>query len=471
MRWDPLPWLLILVLALLGGVAWLTQFPDSPVLDRLAEWPVIGPAAERFREIYRPPPPRPAEDGPETEMIVVGRELVGVPPPASAPLGTVWLRAGTELRAAPEPTGEVVETLPGIHTMTLLERRGEWRRVARVGLEGRVADGWVRQADLAEPTQDELWRPEPVLPLAATPPPAEILAQARELMRGDARELPCGPFLLLTDAGEPLRARCPRLAGQLDRLYAERTGLEPVGEPREAILLFAKDGAFLIFRTRISPESRRHAFAAPARGFVAIAAGDRPVEQVQATLVHELVHLLNRRYLGPALPSWLDEGLAEDLAMSRIGADGTLVPGSLGSWEVPGTSGSAGLLGGGQVVLDRLRAGMRRGELETFERLVGLDRAAFQAERAYRTHYALSAFWVRYLLSGESAAGREGFRAFLAAVAARRTAGSGAAAFAARRRLAGARERLPPLARRRRGVEPSRPIREIRGTGVTNRAG
>ena len=56
MRWDPLPWLLILVLALLGGVALLTQFPDSPVLDRLAEWPVIGPAAQRFRELYRPPP-------------------------------------------------------------------------------------------------------------------------------------------------------------------------------------------------------------------------------------------------------------------------------------------------------------------------------------------------------------------------------------------------------------------------------
>ena len=417
MRWDPLPWLLILALLLLAGVALLTQFPESPVLDRLAEWPVIGPAAGRFRDAYRPSPPRPAEEAGKTELIVIGQQIVGAPPPASAPLGRVWVRAGTELRAAPEAEGEVVGTLAGIRTMTLLERRGGWRRVSRVGLEGSVAEGWVRQADLAEPTREELWQPEPVLPLAATPPAPEILAKARELMGENARELPCGPFLLLSDAAEPLVGRCPRLAGQLDRLYAERTGLEPVGEPAEAILVFAHDGAFLIFRTQVSPESRRHAFAAPADGIVAMAAGERPAAQVQATLVHELVHLLNRRYLGPALPSWLDEGLAEELAMSHIGTDGTLVPGSLGSWEVPASGEGRRLLGGGLVVLNGLRSRMRWGDLPSLERLVGLDRTAFQAAPEFRIHYALSAFWVRYLLSGESPAGAVGFRGFLAAVA------------------------------------------------------
>ncbi len=417
MRWDPLPWLLILVLLLLAGVALLTQFPESPVLDRLAELPVIGPVAGRFREAYRQPPPRPVEDEVETEVIVLGREVVDAPPPARGPLGRVWVRAGAELRAAPEAAGEVVETLPGIRTMTLLERRGGWRRVSRVGIEGSVAEGWVRQTDLAEPTREELWQPEPVVPLAAVSPAPEVLVKARELMGDDVRERPCGPFLLLTDAAERFVERCPRLAGQLDRLYAERTGLEPVGEAAEAILVFAHDGAFLIFRTQVSPDSRRHAFAAPARGIVAMAAGKRPVAQVQATLVHELVHLLNRRYLGPALPSWLDEGLAEELAMSRVDADGTLVPGSLGSWEVPAGGESLRLLGGGLLVLDSLRASMRRGDLPTFERLVSLDRSAFQAAPGYRTHYALSAFWVRYLLSGESPAGAEGFRGFLAAVA------------------------------------------------------
>ena len=62
---------------------------------------------------------------------------------------------------------------------------------------------------------------------------ADLLAEARRLMGGDARELPCGPFLLLTDVTGPLLERCPRLAGQVDRLYAERTGLEPVGGPAD----------------------------------------------------------------------------------------------------------------------------------------------------------------------------------------------------------------------------------------------
>ena len=307
--------------------------------------------------------------------------------------------------------------------MVLMERRGDWRRVSRVGLQGSLVEGWVRHDDLDEPSADELWQPEPVVPLAATPPAEEVLAEARRLMGDDVREIPCGPFRLITDVEGPLIERCPRLAGQLDGIYAERTGLEPVGEAAEAILLFESDGAFLIFRTRVSPESRRHAFAAPARGIVALASGTRMVEQVQATLVHELVHLLNRRHLGPALPSWLDEGLAEELAMSRIAPDGTLVPDSLGRWET-GT-GRARLMGGGEVEIGGLRTSMRRDDLPALEELVGFDRSGFQAEARFKIHYALSAFWVRYLLSEESPTGREGFRSFLAAVAAGETLDEG----------------------------------------------
>ena len=416
MRRDPLPLVLVLILVVLGSVVWLMRDPDHPVLDVLTGLPVVGPAAERFREAYRPPPPRPVEEGaPAAEITVVRRE----PPPGAAtsrPLGRVWVRAGTDLRRAPDAAGPVVATLSGLRRMQVRERRGDWRRVSQVGLEGSLLEGWVRQADLAEPSREELWQADPVLPLAAATPAEEVLAQARELMAEGARELPCGPFRLLTDVEGPVVSSCARLAGQLDGLYAERTGLQPVGEAAEAILLFRRFGAYALFRTRISPDSRRHAFAAPARGFVALAAQGRPTAQVRASLVHELVHLLNRRYLGPALPSWLDEGLAEELAMSHIAEDGTLDPDSLGRWQTQ--SGSLQMMGGGQVVMEALLVDMRRGDLPTLERLVRFGRSEFQADESYQAHYSLSALWVRYLLSGGPAEERRGFRAFLAAVAA-----------------------------------------------------
>jgi hypothetical protein len=417
MRRDPLPWLLVLLLVLLVGVAWLTRYPDSPVLDRVVGWPVVGPAAERFRDIYRPAPTPPVEEDGPAEIVVVGHEMVDAAPgvESTQPMKRVWVRAGTELRKAPDPESAVVETLVSIRTMMVMERRGEWSRLSRVGLKGSLTEGWVRQADLGEPSADELWQPEPVVPLAATPPPEEILAEARKVMGEGVREMRCGPFRLLTDVEGPIVESCPRLAGQLEHLYAARTGLEPVGEPAEAILLFDSHGAFLVFRTRVSPQSRRQAFASPARGYIALASGGRLAEQVRATLAHELVHLLNRRFLGPALPSWLDEGLAEELAMSRIAEDGSLEPATLGHWEI-GPMG-ARLMGGGLVKLGGLRSSMRRGDLPTLETLTRLDRADFQAEESFQTHYSLSAFWVRYLLSGDPPAGGYGFRAFLAAVA------------------------------------------------------
>ena len=421
MRGNLAPLVLLLLLVVLGAAAWLTQDPDHPAWDGLSELPAIGPAVGRLREGYRPAPPAPPIE-PEVEYLYLGGKApdgpidLTRPPVTASPLGAVWVRSGVELRDSPGGEGGVVERTSGLRRMSLREQRGPWRRVSRVGLDGLVVQGWVRQADLSEPTPEELWQPEPVLPMPAVPPSEEVLALARELMGDDAREEACGPFRLITDVQGPLIERCPRLAGQLDGLYARRTGLDPVGDPAEAILLFDSHGAYLVFRTRISPESRRHAFAAPARGFVAIAVGGGLAGQVQSTLVHELVHLLNRRYLGPALPPWLDEGLAEELAISSIAADGTLTPDSLGRWEV-GEHGAT-LLGGGQIALDGLRERMRRGGLPTLEALFELDQAHFQAEGRFRAHYSISAFWMRYLLTGEAPAGAAGFRAFLAAVAA-----------------------------------------------------
>ena len=417
---DPIAWLLIIILVLLGGVAWLTRHPHSPALDRLAGWPVVGPLAAWFRAAYRPPSAQPAPAA-EPELVVLGRPPERPPPgpgsvAAAAPRRRIWIRPGTELRQLPAAGSAVTMTVPAFVRMELLERRGDWSRVRRVLADGRSTEGWARLGALGEPSAEELWRPEPVLPLPASSPAPELVAGARQLMRGGGRETVCGPYRLLDDLGDAaLAERCARLVEQLERVYTARYGVRPAGPPEEAILVFRSHGAYLLFRARSAPESRRHAFAAPASGIVALAGEGRVAEQLQATLVHELVHLMNRRFLGPALPPWLDEGLAEELAMSRFEADGTLVPGSLGRyrWQVEGTT----FTSGGEVELARLRRLLAGAELPTLEELVRLDRAGFQAEGRFSLHYTLSAFWVRYLLSGDAPAQSDGFRAFLGAVA------------------------------------------------------
>jgi|GEM_PF-952996 len=49
------PFLVVLGLALFGGFAYLTQHPESPYLERVQEWPVVGGLASSFREAYLGP--------------------------------------------------------------------------------------------------------------------------------------------------------------------------------------------------------------------------------------------------------------------------------------------------------------------------------------------------------------------------------------------------------------------------------
>ncbi len=423
MRRDPLPWLLFLGLALLGGLAWLTAHPEGPALDRMVEWPWIGPAAARFRDLYRPPP---AAAEPEVEYVRVRPAAPGSPalaerttagPRAVADAGpTILVGPGTRLYAEPARESEAREVTRSYANLAVRERRGAWYRVARAGRQVDSGETWVHEADVSERAGERFWQADPVLPLPASPPAVELLAAARELMADGGRETACGPYRLLTDAPiAELPESCARLASSLDRVYAERYGLEPAGAPAEAILIFRGYGAFLIFRSRAAPEVRHHAFAAPARGLVALTAQGRMPGQLEATLAHELVHLLNRRFLGPALPPWLDEGLASDLAFSARGGDGALLPGSLGGWQSD-AGGRVRLHGGGRGALLRLQRRLAAGRLPDIVELLRLDQATFRSDA--ELHYALAAFWLRYLLSGEEPSLAAGLRSFLAAVAA-----------------------------------------------------
>ena len=133
-----------------------------------------------------------------------------------------------------------------------------------------------------------------------------------------------------------------------------------------------------------------------------------------STFVHELVHLLNRRALGPALPPWLDEGMADDLSYSRIDEKGELSPARLGGSAVD--MGSVTIWKGGQAAALELRRAMLQERSVPLEGLLSLEWTSFVDPRQ-RLHYPQSALFIRYLVESEGSLKR-GFRSFLEGIAA-----------------------------------------------------
>lgn len=227
-----------------------------------------------------------------------------------------------------------------------------------------------------------------------------------------------GPYPLDTvlDDGR-LTAMLDRAAAGHRRLYAERYGVAVEGPIGGRVALFAAERDYLEFK-RLQGHARAETEAAgyfQPPSLVVLQRGSHSRQEVTASLLHELTHLLNWRLLGGAgerdLPPWLEEGLAGDLALSSIGRQG-LAAEPLG----PGNLAYGRRLGD---VLLEIDGKLDEGAAPSVEELLRMERAPFLAGEG-ELHYALSALWVRYLLDGGLAAP---FRAWLAAVAAGGDAG------------------------------------------------
>ena len=210
-----------------------------------------------------------------------------------------------------------------------------------------------------------------------------------------------GPYPAYTDVADTeLHAFLDRLAVQMEVVYRTRYGLDLRGRAEEVVLLFSDGDSFREFRS-----SHESGIVDPAGysgfGIVATYRGDRSRGEVGSTLVHELAHLLNRRGLGPALPPWLNEGMADDLAQSRVDVNGRIQPGVVG----------------GRVVKRGNRIHMLGGQASLQHLVRALDEESFSRGEHAELNYAHSSFFIRYLLSGREA-GLEGrFRDYLEDVA------------------------------------------------------
>lgn len=317
-------------------------------------------------------------------------------------LPQLWLEPGHRLLARPEPEAPLVVEADRYVNVKVLDRRDGWVRV-RWG--SRI--GWMPEPPEPEPPAPVL---EPVRPVAAAVPDAARLAAARRLLGAEERVARVGPYALYTDSRDAAALLLlDRAAASVEAAYRERYGVAPVGEAAEAVVLFRRKASYLELIAQAGGPGGGTGHIAS--GVVALWREGRDLDEVRATLVHEVAHLLNRRALGPGLPPWLDEGIAVDLAESRFGEGGRLLPGTLHEvtrrtslsveWLVAGASRHA------------VEDAAARGALPALSDLTASPES-FAAIEPRSLGYAQAGFLVRYLLAGEHA---PAFRRFLAGVA------------------------------------------------------
>lgn len=409
---GPLLFLVVLLVgASLGGLAWVSRHPESPLAARAERWPLVGRFAVRARAAYllrATGPPAPRRFGLSAALFEEDGFPLGSPAP---PSDRVWIGPGETLLAAPGERAARLTRFDHHASLKVVDRRPGWVKV-----EIRGHAGWVPlEGEWREPPLGSA--PDPTLPLPAQRPDPARLVLARSALGDDAVEGRLGAYALYTDLADPSRlALAERLAAGLEDAYRRRYGLQPVGEPAEAVVVFAHEADYRRFRDAHEQIAGLPASGHSAYGVVALFDGGRSAAEVGSTLVHELAHLLNRRAIGPALPSWLDEGIADDLAHSRLDASGRLEPGELGGATV--RSGMRLERHGAHASLFRLVEAVHGGRLRPLPELLDLGWGEFvRGGGQGRLHYAQASFWVRYLLDGEAGALALGFHRFLAEIA------------------------------------------------------
>jgi len=346
-----------------GGAVWSMRYPESPLVERATGWPLVGGAARALRARFLAPPEVPAQ--------------VALEPPAEA-----LEKRGGEAHAPAKP-----------------------KPAALVAAADRQ-----RPAALRFVSRDAV---EPLGPLPARPADARRLERALARLGAGAARHELGAYALWTDVegAAELLARWRLLVAASERAWAERYGVEPLGAAAETIVLFASDAAFRVHAEETGVAAA-DASGVSGFGIVALAGEGRAAGEVDGALAHELAHLLARRSIGPALPPWLAEGLAEDFGEAPLGTGGELdfervrgvVTHQHNRFEIRG----------GLAALDRAGQRAARGEPPELERLAAEPDAGFAAGDAGLDLYADAFVWVRFLLAEPERA--RGFRAFLSAV-------------------------------------------------------
>lgn len=323
------------------------------------------------------------------------------------------LPAGTHLRQLASPVAPAVAVVPETSAGEVLELHEGW---ARVRWQGRT--GWVdRRGTAGGETQGG------AAPAAAKPTvPAEpALEAARRRLGPNLHAGHLGPFDLLTDVeDEALLERLDTLARQLPPLFAERYGLRPgdlaegAGGAGWTVVLFADGDDYRALTRRLARITGRApedvAYAGHAVGRLAFLSVEDEVERL---FLHEAAHLLLRRTLRQDPPVWLDEGIAGDVEMMPVDRRGRLLETRLRRGALPRHARYRRT--GPLARLSDLAEEARERVLPEVAALLRLEHRELVSSPRRAELYALTAFFVRYLLEGGGHDLARRFRAYLAA--------------------------------------------------------
>lgn len=367
----------------------------------------------------------PESPSPRQDEIREEPEILGAPAairPGESEAGQLWIEPGTPLRGRPDVRSPTLAIVDMAVELPILERREHWVQVRYASWKG-----WIStQRDLIVPRVSEARSAEIV---------AWKLALAREMLglpvRAPSRSSrpTLGPFELVTDVRNRALLRfLTAIAEGLPAAFADRFGVDPGAGVDEAVILFSREEDYRAFEAEVRPETDRGTLGHADQGLAILYVGRQGPDDVAAVFVHELTHVLNRRWLAAAAPPWLEEGLANDLAFSRVTGDGRLLPGSLGGRNVvieehfyqPGgwiDFEQAIHLSGPSASLSLLAERWREGGSISLELLCDLLASEFFDPGDRQVRYDASTFFVRYLLDGEDGELAPRFHAFLASLA------------------------------------------------------
>ncbi len=343
--------------------AWvgIRRFPNAELVRRAERWPVVGSAVFLLRERARPPVS--VELPPSGILKIVNRYLPELDRRDAANDG---LSESTRARVS-----------PGERPPALL-----------------IASGL-----------------EPVLPLPGEPADSARVARALELLGSDAREELLGDYRLLTDVvDDTILDRWSRIVALAEWAWVDRYGVEPIGRAAETIALFRTEAAFRYFAEEEPRLSALDPAGFVARGLVALYAENLDPAVLDSAFQHELAHLLARRSIGPALPGWLAEGLAEDFGQAEL-VDGDRLDFDAVAGAVH-RRGNRFEIFGGIAAIDLLGQEVAAGRVPQLSELQEVDPVEFAGGERGAGRYAAAFGWIRFLLADPARA--SGFRAFLA---------------------------------------------------------